>query len=64
MNNDLKLKIVRNIANGFRYMHKVGIVHRDIKSHNVLIDEQFNVKICDFGLSRFKVSSLLSNILG
>ena len=40
----------------FEYMHHLGIAHRDIKSHNVLIDHNFNVKICDFGLAKFTVS--------
>lgn len=40
-------------------MHKIGIVHRDIKSHNILVDDRFDVKICDFGLARFKVSEFL-----
>lgn len=35
-------------------MHAIEIVHRDIKSHNILVDENLNVKVCDFGLARFK----------
>ena len=37
-------------------MHHLGIVHRDIKSHNVLVDDGMNVKVCDFGLAKFMVS--------
>lgn len=40
-------------------MHNLGIVHRDIKSHNILIDHSFNVKVCDFGLAKFMVSNRL-----
>jgi len=41
----------------FHYMHSLGIVHRDIKSHNILIDDGFCTKICDFGLAKFNVSA-------
>ena len=51
-----RLIIARDAAVTFEYMHKLGIVHRDIKSHNILIDDSFHVKICDFGLAKFLVS--------
>ena len=54
---EVKLRIARDVAKTFYYMHSLGIVHRDIKSHNILIDDSFNIKVCDFGLARFKVSS-------
>ena len=37
------------------YLHHHGIVHRDIKSHNMLVDKNFTVKLCDFGLAKHKV---------
>ena len=52
-----RLVIARDIAIVFQYMHNLGIVHRDIKSHNILIDDKFNVKVCDFGLAKFNVST-------
>lgn len=51
-----RLKIALDTAVAFEYMHALGIVHRDIKSHNVLIDDNMTVKVCDFGLAKFNVS--------
>jgi len=56
MSPEIRLRILRDVARAFYYMHSLGIVHRDLKSHNILVDENFNIKICDFGLARFKVS--------
>ncbi|KAE8407036.1 kinase-like domain-containing protein [Aspergillus pseudonomiae] len=37
---------------GLKYLHSAGVVHRDIKPSNLVIDENCDLKICDFGLSR------------
>ncbi|KAG9449906.1 hypothetical protein H6P81_009871 [Aristolochia fimbriata] len=50
-----RLDIVVGIAEGLAYLHsgaKTRIIHRDIKSSNVLLDENLNPKIADFGLVR------------
>ncbi|KAK8642936.1 hypothetical protein V6N13_012260 [Hibiscus sabdariffa] len=47
-------KIVRGIANGLAYLHGLDtpIIHRDIKASNVLLDQNFDAHISDFGLAR------------
>eukprot|EP00455_Lapot_gusevi_P056792 TRINITY_DN9524_c0_g1_i2.p1 TRINITY_DN9524_c0_g1~~TRINITY_DN9524_c0_g1_i2.p1 ORF type:complete len:208 (+),score=28.19 TRINITY_DN9524_c0_g1_i2:106-729(+) len=52
MNYDRQLSIARQIAAGLAYCHACDIVHNDIKAYNVLVDEYYRVKLCDFGLAR------------
>ncbi|HEY7004019.1 MAG TPA: protein kinase [Gaiellaceae bacterium] len=49
---DRALSLVRQIARGLAFAHEHGIVHRDVKPHNVLIDEDGVAKVTDFGIAR------------
>jgi serine/threonine protein kinase len=44
--------IVYNILCSLNAIHSAGVLHRDIKPSNILIDEDCQVKLCDFGLAR------------
>jgi eukaryotic-like serine/threonine-protein kinase len=46
------LRLAEKIASGLAAAHKMGIVHRDIKAENILIDEHDEPKILDFGLAK------------
>ena len=50
-----KVNYIKQVIEGVGFLHKHGIVHRDIKFENILIDkiEDFTIKIIDFGLSVF-----------
>ena len=53
-----KYIILLGVANGMKYLHDNMIVHRDLKSGNVLLDENYYPRICDFGLSTFSEYTL------
>ncbi|AWP09823.1 putative NUAK family SNF1-like kinase 1-like [Scophthalmus maximus] len=57
--------IFRQIASAVHYCHKNGVVHRDLKLENILLDQDLNVKLADFGLSNhFQRGSLLQTYCG
>ncbi|XP_077252216.1 mitogen activated protein kinase kinase kinase-like protein isoform X8 [Tasmannia lanceolata] len=47
-----RLKMLCDICRGLMCIHRMKIVHRDLKSANCLVNKHWVVKICDFGLSR------------
>uniref|UniRef100_A0A151UG32 Serine/threonine-protein kinase CTR1 n=1 Tax=Cajanus cajan TaxID=3821 RepID=A0A151UG32_CAJCA len=58
-----RLKMALDAARGMNYLHNCTpvVVHRDLKSPNLLVDKNWVVKVCDFGLSRMKHSTFLSS---
>ena len=53
-----KLELMRQVAEALAYAHRNDVVHRDIKPGNIWITPEGQVKILDFGLARFKDSTL------
>lgn len=65
INEKMARKFFRQMVSAVGYCHKNGICHRDIKPENLILDEEGNIKINDFGLSNFFApGSLLSSFCG
>uniref|UniRef100_A0A8C3VV45 Interleukin-1 receptor-associated kinase 4 n=1 Tax=Catagonus wagneri TaxID=51154 RepID=A0A8C3VV45_9CETA len=64
----MRCKIAQGAANGLSFLHENHHIHRDIKSANILLDEDFTAKISDFGLARasekFAQTVMTSRIVG
>eukprot|EP01106_Pelomyxa_sp_JSP_P002449 TRINITY_DN13719_c0_g2_i1.p1 TRINITY_DN13719_c0_g2~~TRINITY_DN13719_c0_g2_i1.p1 ORF type:complete len:502 (-),score=82.74 TRINITY_DN13719_c0_g2_i1:116-1504(-) len=46
---DIKLRFVHSTAMGMEFLHRVGIMHRDLKCSNLLLTQGYQIKITDFG---------------
>jgi predicted Ser/Thr protein kinase len=65
LSNRMNRLIVYQIAQGLKYLSKLGIVHRDLKPENIMISEKNEVKIVDFGLARiFGKDNLVTEVIG
>jgi len=62
----LAIDLVVQILRGARYAHRRGVVHRDLKPHNVILDEEGRARVADFGIARAGASdmTLTGSIMG
>ncbi|NXB61667.1 RIPK2 kinase, partial [Struthidea cinerea] len=56
----LRFRILYEIALGVNYLHNMSppLLHHDLKTQNILLDDEFHVKIADFGMSKWRVISM------
>jgi len=48
-----RFQIAYQLTSALAYIHSIGLLHRDLKSENVFIDENKNVRVADFGLTEY-----------
>jgi len=54
------VRLLRHIASALDYAHRQGVIHRDIKLENILLDERGNASLADFGIARLIDSTHLT----
>lgn len=50
--------ILHEVINALSYLHMNHIIHRDVKANNILVTEDGQIKLTDFGFSRYRIHSI------
>ena len=50
---DRRIEVARDIARALAYLHEKGVVHRDVKPGNIMVDRHGTTKLLDFGIAQF-----------
>jgi len=53
-----KLQIIEHLCAGLAYAHRQGVIHRDVKPGNIMVDAEETLKVLDFGIARLADSTL------
>uniref|UniRef100_A0A6N2LVA0 non-specific serine/threonine protein kinase n=1 Tax=Salix viminalis TaxID=40686 RepID=A0A6N2LVA0_SALVM len=59
----VRMSIAIETACALAYLHSSDVIHRDVKTNNILLDNDFHVKVADFGLSIVPLMSLMCQLL-
>jgi serine/threonine protein kinase len=54
LDDEKAFRLAKQIATSLHYLHSKEILHCDLKSQNILLTSNWQVKLCDFGLSRYR----------